>query len=167
MVFVEAIVQGKSEPLKDYIERFNKEGVQVRGSDDTIKKYLITKKFFPFDRPRSFNEFLAIAKTYIRYEEELYADILNNSRKEEPVAESSRKPFHDKKNEWKPAREVKGPIGRFSKYTPLAMSREKILAKIVMKEDGIKPPNASLLEQNVFSNTTLCFDDNMVLKNVN
>jgi len=40
---LEAIVQGKSKPLRDYIERFNKEAVQVRGVDETMKRYLIAK----------------------------------------------------------------------------------------------------------------------------
>jgi hypothetical protein len=34
---LEAIVRGKSEPLRDYIERFNKEGIQVRGADENMK----------------------------------------------------------------------------------------------------------------------------------
>jgi len=91
---LEAIVQGKSEPLRDYIERFNKEVVQVRGADETMKRYLIAKglhkgtyvkKAVCLDRPRTLNEFLAITKIYIAYEEELYADSLNKSKKEEPV----------------------------------------------------------------------------------
>jgi len=40
---LKAIVQGKSKPLRDYIERFNKEAVQVRGADETMKQYLITQ----------------------------------------------------------------------------------------------------------------------------
>jgi len=91
---LEAIVQGKCEPFRDYIERFNKEAVQVRGVDETMKRYLIAKglregtnvkKVVCLDRPRALNEFLAITKIYITYEEELYADSLNKSRKEEPV----------------------------------------------------------------------------------
>jgi len=102
----EAIVQGKSEPLRDYIERFNKEAVQVRCANETMKRYLIAKglregtdvkKAVCLDRPRTLNEFLAIAKIYITYEEEMYADSLNKSKKEEPAAESSKKPFHEKK----------------------------------------------------------------------
>jgi len=58
-------------------------------------------------------------KTFIRYEEEVYADSLNKARKEEPAAESSRKPFHEKKKEGKTPREGKGPGGRFTEYTPL------------------------------------------------
>jgi len=103
---LEAIVQGKIEPLRDYIERFNKEVVQVKGDDETMKRYLIAKglregtdvkKFVRLDRPRTLNEFLEIAKIYIAYEEELYADNLNKYRKEEPATESSKKPFHEKK----------------------------------------------------------------------
>jgi hypothetical protein len=72
--------------------------VQVRGADETKKRYLIAKglregidvkKVILLDRPRTLNEFLAIAKIYIRYEEELYADSLNKSKKEDPAAESS------------------------------------------------------------------------------
>jgi len=40
---LEAIVQGKSEPLRDYIKIFNKEAIQVRGAEDSMKQYLITK----------------------------------------------------------------------------------------------------------------------------
>jgi hypothetical protein len=40
---LEAIVQGRNEPIRDYIERFNKEDVQVRGADETMKWYLIAK----------------------------------------------------------------------------------------------------------------------------
>jgi len=78
-----------------------------------MKQYLIIiglregtdfKKAVWLGRPRTFNEFLAIAKIYIRYEEELYADNLNKSRKEELAVESSRKPFQDKKKEGKVTR---------------------------------------------------------------
>ncbi|XP_039687013.1 uncharacterized protein [Medicago truncatula] len=156
---LEAIVQGKSEPLRDYIERFNKEVVQVRGADETMKQYLIAKglragtdvkKVVSLDRPWTLNEFLEIAKIYIAYEEELYADSLNKSRKEEPAAESSKNPFHEKKREGKATREGKRPNGHFTEYTPLAMSREKILAEIAvadLTEVGVKTPKASSQER--------------------
>jgi len=151
---LEAIVQGKSKPLRDYIERFNKEVVQVRGAEDTMKQYLITKglregtnvkKAVCLDRPRTLNEFLAIAKIYIRYEEELYANNLNKTRKEEPVAESSKKPFQERKKEGKVVREGKTPNSRFTEYTPFAMSREKIFVEMIvadLAEAGVKPPKA-------------------------
>jgi len=165
---LEAIVQGKSEPLRDYIERFNKEVVQVRGADETMKRYLIAKglrkgtdvkKVVRIDRPRTLNEFLAIAKIYIAYEEELYADNLNKTRKEEPAAESSKKPFHEKKKEGKVTREGKGPNGRFTEYTTLALSREKILAKIAvadLAEAGVKPPKAPSQERKGVNKTKYC-----------
>jgi hypothetical protein len=108
-----------------------------------MKRYLIAKclcegtdvkKAVRLDRPRTLNEFLAIAKIYIAYEEELYADNLNKSRKDEHVAEFSKKPFHEKKKEGKAAREGKRPNGHFTEYTPLAMSREKILAEIAVAD---------------------------------
>ena len=168
MASFEAIVQGKSEPLLDYIERFNKEAVQVRGADETMKRYVIAKglregtyvkKAVRLDRPRTLNEFLAIAKIYIRYEEELYADNLNKSRKEEPVVEFSKNPFHEKKKEGKVAREGKGPNGRFTKYTPLAMSREKIIVEIAvadLTEAGIKPPKAPSQERKGIDKNKYC-----------
>ena len=64
---LEAIAQGKSEPLRDYIKRFNKEAVQVRGVDETMKRCLIAKglregtdvkKVVCLDRPRTLYEIL-------------------------------------------------------------------------------------------------------------
>jgi hypothetical protein len=156
---LEAIVQGRSEPLRDYIERFNKEDVQARGANEIMKLYLIAKglckdtdvkKAVRLDHPRTLNEFLAIAKIYIAYEEKLYAYSLNKYMKEEPAAESSKKPFHEKKKEGKAARESKRPNGHFTEYTPLAMSREKNLTEIAvadLTEAGIKPPKAPSQER--------------------
>ena len=71
-----------------------------------MKQYLITKglregtnikKVVRLGRPGTYNQLLAIAKTYIRYKEEVFTDNLNKSKKDEPAAESSKKPFHDKK----------------------------------------------------------------------
>ena len=133
-----------------------------------MKRYLIAKglcegtyvkKDVRLDRPRTLNEFLAIAKIYIIYEEELYADILNKSRKEDPDAESPKNPFHEKKKEGKVAREGKGPNCRFTEYTPLAMSREKILAEIAvadLTEAGVKPPQAPSQERKGVDKTKYC-----------
>jgi hypothetical protein len=107
---LEVIVQGESEPLRDYIKRFNKEVVHVRGADENMKKYLITrglcegtnvKKAVRLDRPETYNQLLTIMKTYIRYEDEVYIDSLNKAMKDQPAAESSKKPFHEKKKEGK------------------------------------------------------------------
>jgi len=117
------------------------------------------KKVVRLDRPRTLNEFLTIAKIYVRYEEELYVDSLNKSRKEEPAVESSRKPFQDKKKDGKVAREGKAPYGRFIEYTPLAMSTEKILAEIAvadLTEVGVKPPKALSHERKGVDKTKYC-----------
>jgi len=107
---LEAIVQGKSEPLRDYIERFNKEVVQVRGADETMKRYLIAKglregtnvkKAVRLDRPRTLNEFPAISMIYIIYEEELYADNLDKSRKEDPLLNLPKSPSTRKRRKAK------------------------------------------------------------------
>jgi hypothetical protein len=133
-----------------------------------MKLYLIAKclceetdvmKVVLLDRPRTLKEFLAITKIYITYEEALYADSLNKVKKEEPAAESSKKPFHEKKKEGKAARESKRPSGHFTEYTPLAMSREKILAEIVvadLAEVGIKPPKAPSQERKGIDKTKYC-----------
>lgn len=105
VVSLKAIMQGKNEPLRDYIERIHKEVVQVRGADEIMKLYLIKKGLRPdtdmkkvvqLDHPRSLNKFLAISKTYIMYDEQLYNLNLNKSRKQDPAAESSEKPFQEK-----------------------------------------------------------------------
>jgi len=156
---LEDFVQGKSEPLRNYIERFNKEVVQVQGADENMKQYLITwgqregidvKKVVPLDLPETYNQLLAIVKTYFMYEEEVYADNLNKTWKEELVAESSKKPFHNKKKEGKAASEGKGPVSRFAEYTPSVMSREKTFSEISvaeLKEAGVKLPKAPSQEK--------------------
>jgi hypothetical protein len=119
-----------------------------------MKRYLIAKglregtdfkKDVRLDHPRALNELLVILKICIRYKEELYAENHNKSSKEEPAAESSKKPFHEKNKEGKETRESNEHIGRFTEYTALAMSREKIFVEITvadLKEAGVKPPKA-------------------------
>jgi len=89
----------------------------------------------------------------------LYADNLNKTRKEKLVAESSRNPFQEKKKEGKVVREGKAPSGRFTMYTPLAMSREKIFAEIAvadLADVGVKPPKAPSQERKGVDNIKYC-----------
>jgi hypothetical protein len=108
-----------------------------------MKRYLIAKglhkgtnvkKAVCLDHPRTLNEFLAITMIYKTYEDELYTDSLNKSRKEEPAAESSKKAFDEKKREGKVTRQGKRPNGHFTENTPLAMSRENNLAEIALTD---------------------------------
>jgi hypothetical protein len=158
----------EANPSGNYIERFNKEVVPVTGADETMKRYLIAKglregtdvkNVVRLDRPRTLNEFLAIAKIYIAYEEGLYADSLNKSMKEEPAAESSKKPFHGKQKEGKATLKSKRPNNHFTEYKPLAMSSEKILTEIAvadLTEAGIKPPKAPTQERKGVDKTKYC-----------
>jgi len=95
-------MQGKDEPLWDYTKMFNKGVVQVWGADEKMNKYLIEKGFRPgtnikkivqIDEPQSLNEFMKVAKTYIKNEEKLYLNNLNKARKNGPHAKSSKKSF--------------------------------------------------------------------------
>jgi hypothetical protein len=49
---LEVFVQGRSEPLRDYIERFNKEVVQVRGANETMKLYFRREESYPLRSPK-------------------------------------------------------------------------------------------------------------------
>jgi len=140
----------------------------MRGADENMKQYLITrglhegthvKKAIRLDLSETYNQLLAIVKTYIRYEEKVYVVNLNKARKEEPAVESSKKPFHEKKKEGKTPHEGKGPGCRCTEYTPLAMSREKILAEISiaeLREAGVKPPKAPSQEKKGVDKTKYC-----------
>jgi hypothetical protein len=125
----------------------------------SLREETDVKKAVLLDRLRTLNEFLAIAKIYIAYEEALYVDNPNKVRKEEPAAESSKKPFHEKKKEGKTTRESKRPNGHFTMYTPLAMSWEKILAEIAiadLAEVGIKPPKPPSQERKGIDKSKYC-----------
>jgi hypothetical protein len=78
------------------------------------------------DEPRSLNEFPRVVKTYIRYEEKLYDDSLNKTKKKDTQAETSKKSLQEKKKEGKPLHEGNGPIGCFTEYTPLAVLRTRL-----------------------------------------
>jgi len=75
----------------------------------------------------SLDEFLSLTKTYIRYEEKLKVDDLKKSRKENSQAKSSKKPKQDKRKEERPVKDHWGLVGRFTEYTPLVVSKDKIL----------------------------------------
>ena len=79
-------------------ERANLFETTSKGS--TRKRYLIAKglregtdvkKAVRLDLRKTLNEFLAIAKIYIRYEEEVYVGNINKSRKEDSATESSKR----------------------------------------------------------------------------
>jgi len=64
-----------------------------------------------------------------------------------------------KRRQGKATRESQGPTGRFTEYTPLAMSKEKIFVVIVvadLKEAGVKPPKGPSQEKKGVDKTKYC-----------
>ncbi|MCI17560.1 hypothetical protein A2U01_0038708 [Trifolium medium] len=85
---LEAIYQGQDESLQNYIERFNKEAVQVNTTDD-MKHYLLERGLRPhndfakavgIEKPQTLDKLLAKAQPYIQYEEREAADSIRHAR---------------------------------------------------------------------------------------
>ncbi|KAK2366720.1 hypothetical protein QL285_080069 [Trifolium repens] len=85
---LEAIFQGAKESLRAYIERFNREAVQV-GTTDEMKRYLLARGLRPrtdfakavgIEKPKTLAQLLAKAEPYIQYEEQEMADALRQGR---------------------------------------------------------------------------------------
>ena len=147
---LEAIIQGKEEPLRAYIERFNKEAVQVSTTDD-MKKYLLERGLRPrsdfakavgIETPDALDAFLLRAQAYIQYEEKEAANSARDSRHQENARSlrhedsSTSRRGGDKRRDDRPreSREHKGLSGGFHDYTPLTVSREKILTECTNSE---------------------------------
>ncbi|MCI29511.1 hypothetical protein A2U01_0050720, partial [Trifolium medium] len=91
----------KDESLRKYIERFNKEVVQVNTTDD-MKRSLLERGLRPrndfakavgIEKPCSLAELLVKSQAYIQYEEREMANAIRHSRPEDnpPPWESSHK----------------------------------------------------------------------------
>ncbi|XP_058766411.1 uncharacterized protein LOC131640010 [Vicia villosa] len=144
---LEAIIQGKDESLRAYIERFNKEAVQV-STTAHMKKFLLERGL----RPRSnfakavgietlaaLDEFFLKAQAYIQYEEKEAAQAVRNSRHEESSKnarqDESRQGTDKKKDDkTRDPKDYKDPAGKFREYTPLNASRERILKECANAE---------------------------------
>ncbi|GAU22037.1 hypothetical protein TSUD_309410 [Trifolium subterraneum] len=117
---LEAVRQGPNETLRSYIERFNKEAVQVDVTDD-MKKYLMRKNL------RDGTKFKEM------FEEETMADAMRYSRTEDnrPPREQGNK-NGDKRNGDRrgrdKSREPRGPPSQFTNYTSLLVPRKIVLA---------------------------------------
>ncbi|GAU34620.1 hypothetical protein TSUD_394110 [Trifolium subterraneum] len=88
---LESVRQGPNETLRSYIERFNKEVVQVDVTDD-MKKYLMRKnlrdgtkfkEMVAIEKPATWDEILYKAQAYMQFEEETMADAMRYSRTED------------------------------------------------------------------------------------
>ncbi|CAJ2671137.1 unnamed protein product [Trifolium pratense] len=85
---LDAIFQADNESLRSFIERFNKEAVQVETTDD-MKKYLLQRGLRPnsdfakavgIEKPRTFSDLLLKSQPYIQYEEQQAADAARYGR---------------------------------------------------------------------------------------
>src|SRR3954467_6898393 len=157
---LKAVIQGPNEPLRDYLERFNKEAVQVQTAD-YMKRYLLERGLLPgsefkkaikIEKMRSMNAILKRAQAFISFEEGEAAAV--KASRGNPVARSSNQdlsvtPRADERKRDDRSRDMKdhrGPAGRFNDYTPLNTSREKILAdcqNAEFKRSNIRPPKSN------------------------
>ncbi|GAU21573.1 hypothetical protein TSUD_35360 [Trifolium subterraneum] len=156
---LEAVRQGPNETLRSYIERFNKEAMQVDVTDD-MKKYLMRKnlrdgtkfkEMVAIEKPATWDEIMYKAQAYMQFEEETMADAMRYSRAEDnrPPREQGNK-NGDKRNgdkrERDKSREPRGPPSQFTNYTPLLVPREIVLAECAasdFKNAGIRFPKSA------------------------
>ncbi|GAU34629.1 hypothetical protein TSUD_394200 [Trifolium subterraneum] len=156
---LEAIRQGPNETLRSYIERFNKEAVQVDVTDD-MKKCLMRKnlcdgtefkEMVAIEKPATWDEILYKAQAYMQFEEETMADAMRYSRTEDnrPPREQGNK-NGDKRNGDRrgrdKSREPRGPPSQFTNYTPLLVPREIVIAECAasdFKNAGIRFPKST------------------------
>ncbi|KAK2389826.1 hypothetical protein QL285_063389 [Trifolium repens] len=144
---LEAIVQRDDEPLRDYIDRFNKVAVQVRVVDK-MKLYLMDRGLRPnsdfakavgIEEIRTLDAFLEKAQKYIAYEERQMAVDARKPKHQDESGPSKRGANNGKEK----VREPKALPSKFTNYTPLNAPRERILAEVSaaeFKKHGIRFP---------------------------
>ncbi|XP_058755191.1 uncharacterized protein LOC131628374 [Vicia villosa] len=144
---LEAIIQGKEESLRAYIERFNKEALQV-STTAYMKKFLLERglrqrsdfaKAVGIETPATLDKFFLKAQAYIQYEENEAAHAVRNSSQEESskngCQDDSRRGRDKKKDDkGRDPKDYKAPAEKFREYTPLNASRERILNECVNAE---------------------------------
>ncbi|MCH85508.1 hypothetical protein A2U01_0006354, partial [Trifolium medium] len=135
---LEAIVQGREETLRAYIERFSSEATQVT-AEDSMKRYLLERglrrpselaRSIGIEPPSSFNRLLERANAYIKYEEKEALANTHASLRAESSYHRNRghSRGEDKRQDERPREKGRGPQGSFTNYTPLTASREHIFA---------------------------------------
>src|SRR3954469_13042920 len=158
---LEAVIQGTDEPLRDYLDRFNKEVIQVQ-TTDYMKRYLVERGLLPgsdfkkaikIEKVHTMNALLRKAQAFIAFEEGEAAAIKasrdNDAARSSNLNDSGSRRGHDKRKDdrSRDTKERRGPAGRFNDYTPLNASREKILAdcqSTEFKKSSIRPPKPNL-----------------------
>jgi hypothetical protein len=111
-----AIIQEKKETMREYVKRFTREVVEVKGFYDKLKCYILKKGFYDM------TELLTRAQPCINYEEKLWEAKVENDK-------SSRKNW-DQKHREDDDHEKKGRHNKFTDFTPRNTERggrERIL----------------------------------------
>ncbi|GAU44722.1 hypothetical protein TSUD_88060 [Trifolium subterraneum] len=135
---LEAVRQGPNETLRSYIERFNKEAVQVDVTDD-MKKYLMRKnlrdgtkfkEMVAIKKPATWDEILYKAQAYMQFEEETMVDAMRYSRTEDnhPPCEQGNKNGGKRNGDRRgrdKSREPRGPPSQFPKSTPFKPGQDR------------------------------------------
>ncbi|MCH81529.1 hypothetical protein A2U01_0002318 [Trifolium medium] len=141
MASLSNIVQGKEESLRDYIERFTREAIEVKGTNDKLKCYILEKglksntKFkekLGLKEPQNMHDLLSRAQSYINYKEKMLRD---KTEKSKTLPKKDKRAREDRGH--------RGPGGGYPEYIPLNTTREKILQKCINAEfadAGIRPP---------------------------
>ncbi|MCH87871.1 hypothetical protein A2U01_0008752 [Trifolium medium] len=135
------IFQGKEESLRDYIERFTREAIEIKGTHDKLKCYIFEKvlrndtKFklkLGLKEPRDMQDLLSHAHNYINYEEKMLGEKVKKTKIPPKKDERARE-----------ERGRRGPRGGYPEYTILNTPREKILQDCLntkFADAGIRPP---------------------------
>ncbi|CAJ2641456.1 unnamed protein product [Trifolium pratense] len=161
---LEAIIQGENEPLRAYLERFNKAAVEVK-VDESMKLYLLDRGLHPdsdfakavgIEEPKTLDAFFEKAKKYITYEEKQRAKDIRRPKSQEKTrnhekdeAGTSRR-GNEKQREER-IKDSKPPRGKFTTYTPLNASRDRIFAEVSaadFKKAGIHFPRQQPMKAN-------------------
>ncbi|XP_058775571.1 uncharacterized protein LOC131649834 [Vicia villosa] len=140
---LEAVIQGTDKTLGEYLDKFNKKAVQVQTTDH-MKRYLLERGLLPgsdfkkaikIEKVRTMDALLLKAQAYIAFEEG-EAAVKKASRGNDAACSSSQdcslpRRGHEKRKDdrSRDAKEHRGPSGRFNEYTPLIVSRERILSE--------------------------------------
>ncbi|XP_058723609.1 uncharacterized protein LOC131595302 [Vicia villosa] len=154
---LEAVIQGANEPLREYLDRFNKEVVQVQTTDH-MKRYLLERGLLPdsdfkkaikIEKVCTMDALLLKDQAYIAYVEG-EAAVKKGSRGNDATRSSSQDYSlscrgNEKRKDDRPRdnKEQRGPAGQFNDYTPLITSRERILTECKnteFKNSNVRPP---------------------------
>ncbi|GAU34804.1 hypothetical protein TSUD_394300, partial [Trifolium subterraneum] len=160
---LKAIIQGPEEPLRNYIERFNKISVEVEATDK-MKLYLLEeglREGTKFQEAvgileiETLDAFFELAQRYIKYEDKQKASEVRRPKNFEvggPSSQREERRGDEKKREGGKVREAKPPKSQFTYHTPLNAPRDRILSEISnaeFKSAGIRFPKQLPAKPNV------------------